>query len=82
MQVSCVVAASSQENCLNNMNTAEGNLVQTMVQYLAFRETINSILTATNQEQFIYIVLIVSAEIPERKESIYSSSFYRLLPNY
>ena len=27
------------------------NLVQTIVQHLAFQETINSILTATNQEQ-------------------------------
>ena len=35
------------------------NLVQTIVQHLAFRETINSILTATIQEQVTYIVLIV-----------------------
>ena len=43
---------------------AEGNvnvkdLVQTIVQHLAFRETINSILKATNQGQLTYIVLIV-----------------------
>ena len=43
---------------------AEGNvnvkdLVQTIVQHLAFRETTNSILTATNQGQLTYIVLIV-----------------------
>ena len=47
---------------------AEGNVsvknnVQTIVQHLAFRETINSILTATNQEQLTYFVIIVSAEI-------------------
>ena len=30
---------------------AANNLVQTIVQHPAFRETINSILTATNQEQ-------------------------------
>ena len=41
---------------------AEGNvknIVQTIVQHLAFRETINSILTVTNQEQLTNIVLIV-----------------------
>ena len=58
------------------------NLVQTKVQDLAFRETINSILTATNQEQSTYIAPIVLAEIPEREGSIYPSSFYRQLPNY
>ena len=36
------------------------NLAQTIVQHLAFGKTINSILTATNQEQLTYIVLIVS----------------------
>ena len=46
------------------------NLVQTIVQHLAFQETINSMLTATNQEQLTDIVLIVSAEILERKGSI------------
>ena len=46
------------------------NLAQTIVQHLAFRETINSILTATNQEQLTYIVLIVSSETPEREGSI------------
>ena len=86
-QGSCPVAASSRENRLNNMSTAEKNvsirdLVQTIVQYLAFRETINSILTTTNQEQLTYIVLIVLAEILEREGSIYPSSFYRQLPNY
>ena len=91
-QSSCAEAASSRENPSNNMSTAEGNvrnvnvknLVQTIVQHLAFRETINSILTTTNQnqEQLTYIVLIISAEIPESEGSIYSSSFYRQLPNY
>ena len=37
------------------------NLVQAIVQHLAFQEMINSILTTTNQEQLTYIVLIVSA---------------------
>ena len=77
-QSSCAVAASSRENPSNNMSTAEGNvrnvnvknLVQTIVQHLAFRETINSILTTTNQEQLTYIVLIISAEIPEPEGSI------------
>ena len=46
------------------------NLAQTIVQHLVFQETINSILTATNQEQLTYIVLIVSAEIPECEGSI------------
>ena len=55
---------------------------QNLPQHLAFRETINSILTATKQEQLTYIVLIVSAEIPEREGSIYPSSFYMKLPNY
>ena len=48
---SCAVVASSRENRSNNMSTAEGNvknLVQTIVQHLPFRETINSILTTTN----------------------------------
>ena len=58
------------------------NLVQTIVQHLAFRETINSILTATNQGQLTYIVLIVWTEILEREGSIYPSSFYKQLPNY
>ena len=45
-QGSCAVAASSQENRANNKSTAEGNvnvenLVQTIFQHLAFRETIN-----------------------------------------
>ena len=86
-QGSCAVAASSRENRSNNMSTAEGNvnvknLVQTIVQHLAFRETTNSILTTINQEQLIYIVLIVLAENPEREGSIYPSNFYRQLPNY
>ena len=58
------------------------NLVQTIVQHLAFQETNNSILTATNQEQLTYIVLIVLDEIRERERSIYSASFYRQLSNY
>ena len=40
-------------------NVSVKNLVQTIVQHLVFGETINSILTATNQEQLTYIVLIV-----------------------
>ena len=35
------------------------NLGQTIVQHLAFSETINSILIATNQKQLTYIVFIV-----------------------
>ena len=86
-QGSCAVAASSQENRSNNMSTAEWNvnvknLVQTIVQCLDFRETVNSILTTTNQERLSYIALTVSAEIRERKGSIYPSSFYRQLLNY
>ena len=81
-QGSCAVAASSRENRLNNMTAAKGNvnvknLVQSIVQHLAFWETINSILTTTNQEQLTYIVLIVLAEISEREGSFYPSSFYR-----
>ena len=61
---SCAVATSSRENHSNNIRTlemlinmaAEGNvnvnnLVKIIVQQPAFRETNNSILTATNQEQ-------------------------------
>ena len=69
--------------------TAEGNvnvrnLVQAIAQdlTLAFWEAINSILTATNQEQLTYIVLTVLAEIQEREGSIYPSSFYNQRPNY
>ena len=51
-------------------NVNAKNLAQTIVQHLAFRETINSILTATNQEQLTYIVLIASTETPEREGSI------------
>ena len=66
---------------------AEGNIkvenvVQTIVQHLAFPETVNSILIATNQEQLTYIVLIVHTEIPKREGSIYPSSFYIQLPDY
>ena len=86
-QCSCAVAASSRENRSNNMSTSKGNvniknLVQTTVQHLAFRETINSVLTTTNQEQLTYILLIVLAEISERVGSIYPSSFHRQLSNY
>ena len=63
-------------------NVSVRNLAQTIVQHLAFWEMNNSILTATSQEQSTYIVVIVSAEIPERKGSIYPSSFYGQLPNY
>ena len=58
------------------------NLVQTIVQHLAFQETINLILMTTNQEQLTYFVSIVSAEISEREGSIYRCSFYRQLSNY
>ena len=37
-------------------NVSVNNLVQTIVQHPAFRETIDSILTATNQEQSTNIV--------------------------
>ena len=55
-QNSCAVTTSSQESHSSNMSSAEGNvnvknLVQTIVQHLAFREMINSILTIINQEQ-------------------------------
>ena len=94
-QGSCAVAASSRENRSNNMSTLwmlinmadeekvnAKNLVQTIVQHLALWESINLILTATDQEQLTYTVLIVSAEIPNRDGSIYLSSFHRQLPNY
>ena len=95
-QGTCAVAASSRENCSNNLTTLwcwqtwlpKGTSMsrilyeQNLPQRLAFRETINSILTATKQEQLTYIVLIVPAEIPEREGSIYPSSFYMKLPNY
>ena len=48
-------------------NVSVKNLAQTIVQHLAFRETIKLILSATNQEQLTYIVLVVLAEIPERE---------------
>ena len=81
-QGSCAVAASSRENRPNNMSTlwcinmtAAGsvnvkNLAQTIFQHLAFQETVNSFLTATNQVQLTYVVLIVSAEILECDGSI------------
>ena len=40
------------------------NLVQTIVQHLVFRETIDSILTATNQGQLTYIVLTFVGNCP------------------
>ena len=44
---------------------------------------INSIMTATNQEQWTNIVLIASAEIRKREESILPPpSFYGQLPDY
>ena len=58
------------------------NLVQITVLRLAFWETINFILTATNQEQLTYIVLTVSAKIPELEGSICPSSYNRKLPSY
>ena len=58
------------------------NLVQTIAQHLASWETINSILTATKQEQLTYTEPVVSTKILERERSICPSSFYRQLPNY
>ena len=58
------------------------NLVQIGVLRLALWETINFILTATYQEILTYIVLIVSAKIPELEGSICPSSYNRKLPNY
>ena len=46
-------------NMAAEWNVNVKNLVQTIVQHLAFRETINSILRATNQGQLTYIILIV-----------------------
>ena len=46
-------------NMVAEGNVNVKNLVQTIVQHLAFRETINSILKATNQGQLTYVVLIV-----------------------
>ena len=65
-----------------NVNVNIKNLAETIFQHLAFGETINSILTATNQEQLIYILLTVSAEILEREGSISIQILYRQLPNY
>ena len=65
-----------------NVNVNIKNLAETIFQHLAFGETINSILTATNQEQLIYILLTVSAEILEREGSISIQLLYRQLPNY
>ena len=70
-QSGCVVADSSWENRSNNMSTAEGsvrianvkNLVQTIVQHLAFWETINLILTTTNQKQLTCIARTASAKV-------------------
>ena len=72
-QGSCAVAIFFRESRSNNMSTllmlmnmaAKGNvnvnnLVQTIVQHPAFRETINSILTATNQEQFCLLLRLKS----------------------
>ena len=57
-------------------NISVNNLIQTIVQDQAFWETINSILTATNQEQSPNIVLIASYEIWECEGSISSCGFY------
>ena len=65
-----------------NVNVNIKNLAETIFQHLAFGETINSILTATNQEQLIYILLTVSAEILECEGSISIQLLYRQLPNY
>ena len=63
-------------------NVNVNNLVRTIVQHPVFRETMNLILTATSQEQSTNIVLIASAEIPERKGSMSPFSFYGELPDY
>ena len=63
-------------------NVNANNLVKIIVRHLAFEETNNSILTASNQEQSTNIVLTASAEIVERKGSISQLSFYRQLPDY
>ena len=55
-------------------NVSVNNLVQTIVQHLAFWVTIHSILMATNQKQSASFVPIASAEIPERQGSISPSS--------
>ena len=60
VQGSCAVAAIIEHFVMLINMTAEGNvhvknLVQTIVQHLAFPEKINSILIATNQEQLTYI---------------------------
>ena len=95
-QGSCAVATtSSGESRSRIMSTfqmlinmvAEGNvnvnnLVKIIVRHLAFEETNNSILTASNQEQSTNIVLTASAEIVERKGSISQLTFYRQLPDY
>ena len=69
-------------NMATEGNVNDKNLVETIVQHLAFWETINLILTAANQEQLTYIILIVLAEIPKREGSISPLSFDRKLPNY
>ena len=65
-----------------NVNVNIKNLAETIFQHLAFGETINSVLTATNQEQLTYILLTVSAETLEREGSISIQLLYRQLPNY
>ena len=50
-------------NLTDEGNVNVNNFVQTKVQDPAFQETINSILTATNQEQSTNIALITSTEI-------------------
>ena len=63
-------------------NVSVNNLVQTIVQYPAFLEMINSILTTTNQKQLTDISLIALPEIPECKGIILPFSFYRQLSDY
>ena len=63
-------------NTVAEGNVNVDNLVQTIVKHPAYRETFNSILMATNQEQSTIIVLIASAEIREREGSILPYSFY------
>ena len=47
-------------NMVAEGNVNVDNLVQTIVKHPAYRETFNSILMATNQEQSTIIVLIAS----------------------
>ena len=76
VQGGCALATSLPEDRSNNTTTlqmfismaAEGkvnanNLVQTIVQHPAFRETINSIFTATYQEQSQWLLQLKSRNV-------------------